>query len=492
MSFNLTHGDSKVLDLQTAMLGEEARQTFFWRPWIGYSKPQTLEQLRRQKVINVDRGKVVKMIRAGEAGAYTGTGGKQKGGGDHWLMYDKKAITGLGVHGDKKVLGTGTTRKLDSWDFYINRTRNEALVHIGEMEKLREGQWAVEAVKEVGPDLMDWAQRYESWYSYAETLFFKYPANITGAVLDGGYAVDQEYHPNMMFLGMDQGTGLNREFATWLSTPIDLDDAATETYARNCAINLVSVNPDNPRCLMTATALRRIEKNARERRIAPLNLPGGVSYLLALHPDSLEDLQSDEEYARLLQNWNNQALDQSDVFFKNANGVFSNMLICAEWNGPCEVYPRENTTEFVEEGAGLNNVHVKNIPSLARQIMFGPIRETSSGTEVEVKDMTVPRDCTRTDHHDYAGAALTGIGVESQLLAKRCNLLLGEYALHGMEVQDYKFFREETDYGNRKGMDIDFIRSLSRPDKKDATPTYADNTSSMLVMSAYSGVIAED
>ena len=484
--FNLSHGDALVLDLQAAMLGEEAEQTSFWRGWTGYSEPQSLESIRQKKVIDVPKGMIVKMIRSSEAGAYTGQGGKEKGGGDHYRMYDKKPILGQGVSNDIKVLGTGKTRTLNGWDLYINRKRHETLVHIGEMNNIREGAWALAAVKDAGPDLIKWAQKWEAWYSYAETLFFKYSKHITDPVVDGGYAVTKEYHPNMMFLGLDQGTGYNKEFATWSST--------AATYAARCARNLVNVVPDNARCVMTAAGIRRAEKNARARRMAPLNLPGGVNYLFVLHPDSLEDLQSDEEFARLLQNWNSGALDQSKFYFTNDTAKFSNTLICSEWNGPCEVYPRENSANFLAEGNGLNNIEVIADDSKATEIMFGPIEElVSVDAEVGVKDMLDPRDNTYTDRVDFAGAALDGVGVESNLLTKRCNLFLGEYALCGMEVQENKFYREETDYGNRKGMDIDFIRALARPDKKDddTSPTYADNTTSMLVMSAFSGQVGQ-
>ena len=464
MALTMNHGDAEVLAIQEAKLYREARRSYFWRNWVGYTMPQTQEMAAKKRYPALVKGKVVTVIPS--KFGYTGGNKAVKGGGDRHILYGLKAIVGAGVSGDTQVMGTGNVSSLLVYDIYVNRKRREHVVSVGAMHDLRAGQWAVEVAKTDGPELMDWYQRWMSWYGVNHALLYKNSAHITESGI-GEYAKGKVHHPNVMCLGLPMGIGDGYNFTTWSAT--------AATYESALAKNIARVRNGEPACVLNATGLRQISLAAAERNITPLGMDD-IDYILAVHYDQWFDLLQDEEFRTTLQHWSSLAQDQSKVFFAGASALFERMLIVKDWGGACEVFAHK------EHSDGLSDSTITE--ANATKVIYGPLETIADSPYVGIKDMTSPTSVR--GETSVANGALSALEVTRLIRDKRAALLLGENALACIQVQHPKFFNMDTDYGNRKTMDIDGIEAYARIDKYDDidTPTEVQNNGSMIVITA--------
>jgi len=458
MSMVFTRGHAKVLDVQERKLWRQARNQMFFRKFTGYTQPSAHETMRGALQPNFPAGKIVQLIDGNRFGWHGGD--TRKGGGDHYVIEVMNAITGMGVSGDAQVKGEGTVVTTKQIDFYLNRKRKETIVKLGNMHELRGGAWAIEAAKTRGPELMDWYQRWMSFYGITWSMVRQYSWHVEGNHENGDYNIGGSHHPNFYIAGAETGTNGTGPYPTWSAT-----DA---TYEQNIARHMLSVANDAPAAAMSFNLLTNLATECNEKRLQPAMLEGGPGYVMILHNDQWNQLLADPQFLDYVLKTGTSKSEQMDVIKYNRQAICQNFHIYAGNFAALEVHPHKGDADWSTAVTSAN----------ATAIDYGLIDEDlESDAKHRIKlDHTDP-DNIRTG---FTGSQ-SGNTMHANQQHWRGGMILGANALIGMQAQKPKFFRDDDDYENKKTMDIDGIESYARVDHVDSvsSPTEIANTSSI-------------
>lgn len=457
MSLVLTRGHAKVLAIQQAKMWMQAGKEMFWRNFTGYTTPTAHETMRGNLQPNFAPGKIIQLLNA-EAFGFEGKGGA-KGGGDYYIIEVLNKITGMGVSNDAVVKGTGTVSTSDEVDLYINRKRKETIVKIGTMNQLRGGAWAIEAARLHGPQLMDWYQRWLSYYGVNWSLLRKYSWHVEGNHQPGDYNIGGAHHPNFYV------AGANGPYPTWSGT-----DA---TYEANIAAKVASVG-EGGGSAMSLDLLSKLSTACNEKRIEPCVIDGHVGYVMLLHNDQWDQLKRDPDFRNIMLRTASPKSEQIDVLKYNYKIVCENFHIFVGNAAAVEIHPHVGNAAWSTAVTGDN----------AAYLDYGPIDELQEAdgnhyTKLDLTEPTINR--TEDSSIDFVGSQSSN-ALHENSRHYRLGMILGQNALIGMQVEKPKFFRDEDDYENMKTMDIDGIEAYGRSDKLNSltSPTTVENTSSMV------------
>jgi len=441
MAMSMSRTASQNVTLYAAKLERQKRQKFILSRFTYATKEVTEAQAAKGQWPAIPDNAIG--VKIPYPGAYTGKG--IKGGGDHYEIPMLNALVGQGVSGDTPVIGTGGEDSLDYCPIYVNQKRWEHQLKVGTMPEIREGAWAEQMAQQCGPQLMDLMMRWQAWYAIAYALNYGFSQHIVGAG-EGEFAIDERFHPNLCVPGNPQGTGDGYRYTTWSATPA--------TYESALAKNIARVAEGGSDHQMSASLLQKMEGEAEELRLEPLEVGGDELYPCLLHRDQWVQLLQDATFRQSLQNWMAPKNDQAEVYFKSKPAIFSKLAIFVGSFGPSEIYSHKGDGDLTTEVTAGN----------ATKVEFGPLT-----TACAERDLTTP-----TIFRHQAG------GTSKHLRCKQ-GWIFGKKAWLGIEARAPKFHVDEWDYENKKGKAISWVGGFARNDSYDsvASPTTVENTSSI-------------
>ncbi len=439
------HGHDALTTIYAARLREQNKKRQFFARFTHATKKMTMEEAAWGRYPGGKANSICTTI----PNPFAYKGGDVRGGGDLHSVAMVEELVGGFKYGDETVQGSGGIDTLKYMGIYVNRIRREHMTKMGSMAAIRGGAWSKQLPKMSGPALMRLFSRWEAWYGWAYANLFGYSKHILAAAAAGGYAVTERHHPNLCVPGSPDNTSNGAVAARWTTW-----SATAATYEGYLAKNIGEASNGGANHHMSMDMLLKLRLIAEEKRLEPISFPDfGDRIVCVLTMRQWMQLLKDSEFRTALQHWSSAATDQSKVLFGSDSALFSDLIITHSWEGPCDI--------FVHNGE--DNLTTDTVRAVLSKVEYGPL--DTAAAEKDLTDVTVRKMDTGTSVH----------------LGNQLGMLFGKGALVAIEAQPPMFLREDWDYKNKMGKDIDWVGGHGRADFYDnyGTPTAVENTSSI-------------